>query len=241
MLRKFPIFAPPKGPTLKTIKWIMELIGKAFGSKSSEVISKKEKLDETKVSDVIDYNELINDFTEEIKGDMENVESKLLDECTEYYGELITLVEGVEQIKNINLHSKFIKKDFEILKRNIKGNLMKSIYSKISLDNDDLKNILKLPSGEMKKTKIDNFKKDLIKQALNEFISEVRISIDDFQNYISEKLNEVLEGITNNYQILSKQLMILENSNDIEGIKNMIEESKVKLVLSNEILSTEGM
>ena len=158
-------------------------------------------------------------------------------ECTEYYEELILLVRAVEDSKKINLQSKNIVRAVERLQRDAKGNLVKSLYRNISLDNTDLKKVLSLPAGELKRIRLEEFKNITIKQVINDFISDIKIYLEDLSEDISNDLNTIISDISNNNSKLLNELTILENSNeDEEKSKELLELSKEKIILCDEIL-----
>ncbi|OOB75244.1 hypothetical protein AXF41_09210 [Clostridium haemolyticum] len=240
----FPQFPGTKIPNEKVLSIIIKyakkfLVKNFFSGESGEKISNKDNFNEKNVADVIDYNKLLNELTKEVEQDIYNIERNIVDECTVYYEELILLVQDVEQRKNINLHSKFILRSIEKVKRESKGNLAKSIQRKISLDNIELRKILVLPAGKLKKRKIQEFKGNLIKQVLNEFISEVKVSIEDISDDISYDLNEVISSIRRNNELLLDELSLLNNSkdNDEDSMKKLMDKVEIKNLLCNEILN----
>lgn len=237
---KVPLSGPVGGPIVDIIiEGAKKLWDKFTNSEFGEEISEKDKFNEGNIADVIDYSKLLNDFTKEIEDDIYKMEEKIVVECTEYYEELILLVETVEQSKNINLQSRFIKRSIEKIKKDTKGNLAKSIHRQISLDNNELKKILSLPAGELKKVRIHGFKENLIKQVLSDFVSEVKVSIEDFSDDVSDEVNGVISDITRNNEILLEKFTLLENSkeNDVESIKTLIESTETKTLLYEEILN----
>ena len=123
------------------------------------------------------------------------------------------------------------------MQRDAKGNLVKSLYRNISLDNTDLKKVLSLPAGELKRIRLEEFKNITIKQVINDFISDIKIYLEDLSEDISNDLNTIISDISNNNSKLLNELTILENSNeDEEKSKELLELSKEKIILCDEIL-----
>lgn len=247
MISKFPLDFPStkpiEGPIIGIIiEGAKKLWKKFFSGKSGEKIANKDKLNEKNIVDVIEYNKILNEFTNEVEQDIYNIEEKIVHECTGYYEELILLVQAVEQSKNINLHSKFIIRNIEKVKQYSKGNLAKNIQRKIAFDNSELKKILALPSGALKKSRIQNFKGHLIKEVLNDFIDEVKILIHDIGDDISDDLNEVISSMRKNKELLLNELSILENSknNDEDSIRILIDEIEINNLLCDKILNIIG-
>lgn len=243
MLRKFPKLPIPLPFPSPLVDIIIEvgkkLLDKAMNSKIAEEITKKDKYDEDNINDVIYYNNLLNKFTNEINNDVNKIEEKIILECTEYYEELIILIEAVEQSKNINLHSKFIKRSIEKLKKDVDGSLVKNIHRKIELNNIDLKNLLSLPAGELKKERVLCFKENLIKQVLSEFVNEINLLTKELGEEVSEDLNEVISEIRKNNEVILEQLDLLEKSQDNNeyDFNNFLEIGKQKILLCDEILN----
>lgn len=243
MLRKFPKLPIPLPFPSPLVDIIIEvgkkLLDKAMNSKIGEEIAKKDKYDEDNINDVIYYNKLLNELINEINNDVNKIEEKIVLECTEYYDELIILIEAVEQSKNINLHSKFVKRHIEKLKKDINGGLIKNIHRKIELNNIDLKKLLSLSAGELKKERIQCFKENLIKQVLNEFVNEIDLLTKELGEEVSEDLNEVISEIRKNNEVILKQLDLLEKSqdNNENDINDLLETGKMKILLCDEILN----
>ena len=224
---KFPIPGPIGGPVVDLIiTGAKKLWDKFTNSKTSEEISCRDKFNSENIGDIIDYNKLLNEFIIEIEEEISTIEEKIVLECTEYYEELILLVKAVEDSKKINLQSKNIVRAVEKLQRDIKGYLVKSLYRNISLDNTKLKKVLSLPAGELKRMRLEEFKSITIKEVIENFISDVKISLEDLS-----------EDISNNNSKLLNELTILENSNeDEEKSKELLELTKGKIILCNEII-----
>lgn len=235
---KFPIPGPIRGPVVDLIiTGAKKLWDKFTNSKTSEEISCRDKFNSENIEDIIDYNKLLNEFIIEIEEEISTIEEKIVLECTEYYEELILLVKAVEDSKKINLQSKNIVRAVERLQRDIKGYLVKSLYRNISLDNTKLKKVLSLPAGELKRMRLDEFKSITIKEVIENFISDVKISLEDLSEDISNDLNTIISDISNNNSKLLNELTILENSNEDEDkSKELLELSKEKIILCDEIL-----
>ena len=135
------------------------------------------------------------------------------------------------------MQSNSIKRAVERLKRDAKGSLAKSIHRKISLDNSELKRILSLPAGQLKKDRIQGFKEDVIRQSLTDFTNDIKVFIEDLSDDISEQLNRIISDVRKNNEMLLDELTLLENAKDNEeDAKNLIELAKIKITLSNVII-----
>lgn len=235
---KFPIPGPLGGPLVDIIIGGAKILWDKFtNSESTKEISERDRLNSDNINDVIEYNKLLNEFIKEIEEEIYALEEKVVVECTEYYEELILLVQAVEDSKGINLQSNNIKRAVERLKRDAKGSLAKSIHRKISLDNSDLKRILSLSAGQLKKDRIQGFKEEVIKQVLGDFTNDVKASIEDLSYDISEQLDRIISDVRKNNEILLNELTLLENAKDNEeDAKNLIELAETKIILSNVII-----
>ena len=85
--------------------------------------------------------------------------------------------------------------------------------------------------------KIDEFKSITIKEVIENFISDVKISLEDLSEDISNDLNAIISDISNNNSKLLNELTILENSNEDEDkSKELLVLSREKIILCDEIL-----
>lgn len=236
---KFPAPGPMGGPVVDLlITGAKKLWDKLTNSKTSEEISCRDKFNYENIGDIIYYNKILNEFIIEIEEEISIIEEKIILECTEYYEELILLIKAVEDSKKINLQSKNIGRYIEKLQKDTKGYLVKSIHRNISLDNEKLKKVLILPAGELKRNRLEQFKNNTIKQVMNDFISDIKISLEDLSENISNDLNLIISDISNNNIRLLNELTILENSkNNEEKAKELLELTKEKIILCNEIIN----
>lgn len=240
---KFPIPGPISGPIVGVlIGGAKKLWDKVMYSESAKEIAEKDRLNQENIDDVISYNRLLNEFIKEIEVDTHSFEEKIILECTQYYEELILLTKAVENEKDINLKSANIKRAVERLKRDASGSLAKSLYRNISLDNSDFKKILSLPAGQLKKDRLQIFKEEVIRKVLDDFINDLKVSIDDLRYDISGQLNILISDARKNNEMLLNELTILENAKENgENLDKLIELAESKIVLSNEILNVLRM
>lgn len=229
---------PIPGPVIDIIvKGAKKLWDIVTDSKSTEDISNRDRLNKENIGDVIDYNMLLNEFIREIENDVQILEEKIILECTEYYGELISLFQGIEKDKSINLKSNNVKRLLERLKRDAKGSLSKSIHRKISLDNGELKRILSLSAGQVKKDRLQEFRQEVIKEVLNDFIFDIKVSLEDLSEDITNDIEGIISDISSNSERLVEELTALENSaEDEEKAKKLIILAEEKVLLSDAIL-----
>lgn len=244
MFKKFPpLFPfPPKVPDVivKVLVGGAKKLWNIITDKDSDDIGKRKKMDSDNIADVIDYNSLLNCFLKELESELNIIEDKIIQESTVYYEELISLVESVEESKNIDLNSKYIAKNIHRIKQGMKGSLMKNFYSKFSLDNQELKNILLLDKGKLKEERIQQFKINEIKNGIKSFINELKICLDEISFDITNEINEQLNMISNNCESIQKNLKILEESKNTEEMELVIESAKTKIYLCDAIIQKLG-
>ena len=215
-----------------------KLLDEFTNNASTKAISERDRLNSDNINDVIDYNKLLNEFINEMEEDICSLEEKVVLNCSEYYDELILLIQRIEDTEKINLQITNIKRAVERLKRDAKGSLAKSIHRKISLDNSTLKRILSLPLGQLKKDRMKVFKEDAIKDVLDDFINYIKSSIEDLSDDISEQLYGIISDARKNNEMLLKELKLLENNTDNEEHAiHLIELAEIKIILCKEILT----
>jgi len=135
------------------------------------------------------------------------------------------------------LKSNNVKRLLERLKRDAKGSLSKSIHRKISLDNGELKRILSLSAGQVKKDRLQEFRQEVIKEVLNDFIFDIKVSLEDLSEDITNDIEGIISDISSNSERLVEELTALENSaEDEEKAKKLIILAEEKVLLSDAIL-----
>ena len=124
------------------------------------------------------------------------------DEAIDYYDEMISLLENDLALDYNKSNVKMLKRTKNRISNIISGGITEHMYKRMSLDDSECLRILKLDSGEEKKRKMSNFSDKVIKEALDNLCSKVRLTLSEQTEDIQDYLGGILEEQENTISAL---------------------------------------
>ena len=107
---------------------------------------------------------------------------------------MISLLENDLALDYNKSNVKMLKRAKNRISNIISGGITEHMYKRMSLDDSECLSILKLDSGEEKKRKMSNFSDKVIKEALDNLCSKVRLTLseqtEDIQHYLGGIIEE---------------------------------------------------
>lgn len=222
-------FALPKIP-LEIITGAIDVISMIFTSISNKKAKELSQKDAVKkgaetVNDICDISKSLNELITSIKPEMQSVEKKILNSLSYFQGDFIFLAEDKNNIftdKTVRQITRMTEK----VNRKFEGCLLTELYKELSLDNPTCRDILYLPAGSNKETKIEQFIENSITKALQTIISNIKDEI----NFIAEEIS----------CIVTDELSVVENhQNELiftcEKLQNALENTESNSIRNNAI------
>lgn len=163
--------------------------------------------------------------------------NKVKNDITSYTEELLMILQDKSNIINHYTY-KALKKDITDLNNDndIEQYWQNEIYKKISLDNIDCLNILKMPAGNRKQDAMQKFVSKILKDVSILYTVHIGKSIaeiyNDFEINIEENLHNI-EKILHSYQ----QMNISLNNEDLTSYEQQIVNANIKVFLYDKILN----
>ncbi|WP_304153604.1 hypothetical protein [Megamonas hypermegale] len=199
-------------------------------------IKNTEKID--KQSSSQDINQIgillsdIRNHTLQLSGAMVK---EIKDSITFYTEELLMIVQDRKNIIDRYTYKEF-ERDIKEISEDIDVYWQNEIYKKISLDNVDCLNILKMPAGNRKQEAMQNFVSKTLENiaiSYTEYINKMLIQLyDNFELNIRENLQKIEEKVQ-----AYKQMNEALNNEDVLSYERQLANSNVKIFICDVISS----
>jgi hypothetical protein len=179
-------------------------------SKTDMYDKEKARLEETRR-----INEILSNYSLSLASQADELEKGCLQACKVFFAYLI---HDLEQEKQFRINTNRLKRAFKEIERNVIGGIKKHLAKRVSLDDTECLQILKMPQGENKKLEMNRFANKVFKEALEQLSDQIRTIVSEQQDYVEEVLQEKTDEII---QIVQQQLSELE---EIERMKQTNEQ-----------------
>lgn len=170
--------------------------------------TKQTNIDNCEINDLSEINRIFNEFIKSIEPKINDIEKSIKDEMYYYLDELVIFIEDNEKLIEHGIKMNRFKRDIEKLKYSIDGSMKKEISKKISLDNNECIQIMKMIPGEKKTKKMDELFEKCLTQSIENTIEKIKSSIEDIvediEIFIEDKLDSSDEYIKNQMNLLDK-------------------------------------
>ena len=136
------------------IKDLMKLKDKISNQKGIDV-------EKSKVDEIQKLNEMLIEYRGNISRAGNDLERQMIVEYSEVLNEILDTFDEYNQTLKV-IRPESIKRRFDITNENLRGTFENYICKKISFDNSELTNILKLPAGELKSQRLQEIKQNIL-------------------------------------------------------------------------------
>lgn len=167
-------------------------------------------------------NEALSDFKNSAGEQAVTLEDRLSDTCEEVFEDLMDHVEKLNDKdfcgSTLNIPTRKIRSDNRRILRGIRGSLKKEIMPKVSIDNSNCLEILKMDKGENKRKKMLDFINQILITSINKLKRDLNHDVKDGIEYTKEQIEagfDNLEGIFKSN--LNSLKLLKESAGDIEA------------------------
>lgn len=167
----------------------------------------KEKYSSSNVKSVQETNDQINLFQKEVKACIDEFEDETINRFVSIFSPVIDLYKN-----NDLLDVKSLLNELNRLENDIRGTLGKRIERKISLDNDQYKEILMMDNMSQRKKSIALYHNSEIETAKALISQKVKSNVDLMTNYMYVFFNEVERKKSINSENIIKELIVIKKS-----------------------------
>lgn len=151
-------------------------------------------------------NEILVSFSEKYLKHSVEIEDQCIKYVENYCDSLIRLLEDSSKITNDTLNVRRVKNNRSKIRKAITGSVKEPLAKKMSLDDSECLEILKMDSGTEKKDKMKKFSEKVVHDALDNLSVNVRReldeqseSIEDYFTTFSESREKEVENIKKQY------------------------------------------
>lgn len=185
----------------------VEKVGNFFGSE--KIASAGRKIQDAcadKVADEKSYdketseinttdrlNDILVSFSEGYFQHATSLENSCIRIVEEFYNHIIETLEKSDVTRATSVNIKSLKKNKERIKKDISGSIKEPLAKRMSLDDRECLNILKMEAGDDKRRAMSSFTQKVINEALDNLAKNVRETLNENIEDVSEWLNGISE------------------------------------------------
>ena len=138
-------------------------------------------------------NEILVSFSEGYYQQATAIENACIENVKNYYEDIIQLLEQASHTAKIDTNLKRLKREKSRVGDHIHGAIKDQLAKKMSLDNTQCLEILKMDAGEEKRKAMTKFSQKIINEALDNLSKQVRRTLDEQMEWIEDYLANISE------------------------------------------------
>lgn len=195
--------------------------------KTDKYDKERARLEETKR-----INMILTEFSLKLEKKADEIECTAINESKIYFKELMDELNKSKANTGINVSR--IERTMLIVEREIKGNLKSYISKRVSIDDTECLEVLKLEAGLAKEKEMKRFSEKILQKGLNNLVKDVKKVIKEQNDIVNDVIGEKLEDIKFNLDKQIEEFNLLEESKlkTEEEVNKMRNEFLVKIKLS---------
>lgn len=211
---------PVGGGTIGRIIKVVKTLFSIFKKPSKEA-------GETDSNDSLENIERITrifaDFKEQVHSRAVEVEKAVEDEVNYYVEELHgILTENDEKVVKYGIHIKRIERQIDRISSRVKGTIDNELSKKVSLDNSECKEIVKMIPGAKKEAAMGDFFAKAVNGALDVCCTEIHSSLDEIYDDVETEIVGVVELIQKQTEQLQESFASIDEDNYEETAKRQM-------------------
>ncbi len=211
----------PKIPSSK-IEWLKKAAIFIYKNRKKifEVLKKMKPFsDKSTTTEVVAFAEVMAQFREQYKPFVDEIVNQIQSSISEYslYLESI-LKENQDIIQSESINLALFNKKMQRLNMGIAEKVKTEIYRIISLDNDECRQALKMPSAEQRESTMKQILDDAIVKAYDLTESELKYTMDEIYQEFAYILNNAVQKKENDIRRQNEEIQSLFANFDDENI-----------------------
>lgn len=229
-----PPIPPIDGGIISTIIKVIKTIVDLFKKPAEEA----GKTDQSESLENIErVSEIFSDFKDQVHTQADAVEKAVEDEVNYYVEELKDILDSNESIKKYGIRIKRIEKQIDRVLSGVKGTIDNELSKKISLDNIECKEIVKMIPGSKKESAMSNFFKRSVEEALDTCCLEIKSDLEEIYDEIEEELMGTVDSIQRQNEQLLNSLSSIDESNYEETAKSQMIEAYYLVDICDKVMN----
>lgn len=215
------------------INFFRDLFGKSSSSvgSSSSYDSENASLDETEV-----VNRMLAEFSLNMQEKADEFEKEAINDARAYFDQFLVRLEEIQNADvnefKLELPLNKVRKEMKDLEKKVQGSIKKYVSSKISQDNQEVMNILKMKAGDEKTNKIKKLAEKVLSEALDIFAEKVKKTVEAQGKTISSLLEGNLNQITTTMKAQAEAYEELEKAKAVGEQELQNKKKEIDYVIS---------
>lgn len=196
-------------------------------------VSKEERYDSEKadLQATVRIQNALNEFKNDSQTKSDRLENDIIKESRVYLDEFIEDMKKYNDIKygnrtlNINISS--IERDNRKTENQIHGYITKRVIKRISLDDTECCEILKMDAGSAKTQKLNDFYKKVLKDAVKELSNLIRDAMEKQTDSVEDKIQQRIDSIVDVCETKTVEFEKIQNLKNKDEEK--VEQEQIRL------------
>ena len=213
------IISPVSKEKLKKIVKIIKTVWDMLVNKSAKDASRVDSLDDNFSLDNIDrITGIFYDFKEQTQQRFSEIEKTIKEEVEFYLDEIKWILEENQEItEKYRIRIGRIQKRIDCILPHLEGVIEREISKKISLDNSECRNIMKMIPGQNKEIALQNFINSVVCNALDLCCVNMKENLEEIYEEVSDEIIGIVELVQRDSELQLEQLKKIHEDNCIEG------------------------
>lgn len=216
---------PPTGDggIIRKIIKVVKTIFDIFKKPSKEAGSTDSINDNSSLDNIDRITEIFVDFKEQISSKATEIENSVEAEIRYYSEELHDILnEHSDMVDAYGIRFIRIEKQIDKLAAKVKGSIENEISKKVSLDNAQCREIVKMIPGAKKEQAMHTFLTNTVKSALEICCSDMRDILSDIYNEVEESVIGAVDAIQKKNKDILDKISAIDTENYADTAKKQI-------------------
>lgn len=204
------------GTIIKVLKTLMEVFKKP--SKEAGNTDSNDSFD-----NIERITQIFSDFKEQVHARAVEIEKAVECELDYYVEELQDiLLENLEKVTKYGIHKRRIEKQIEKISTRVKGIIDNELSKKVSLDNAECREIIKMIPGSKKEAAMADFLKRTVSSSLDVCCSELHATLNEIYDDVEIEIIGTVESIQKQAERLKESFAVVDENNYEETVKKQM-------------------
>lgn len=216
-------------------EFIRGIFGKSSGSSSGGQTESYDS-NNANLEMTVKVQHALTEFRTDTQSRSENLENSIIQESREYLDEFLADLRRYNKIqygrKRLNLNLSSIERENRKTEDMIHGFIVKRVSKRISLDDDECTDILKMEPGKKKEEALDAFYKKVLKEAISELSGELRNSMETQTDNVEDKIQQRIDSIVDLCETKSDEFKRIRQVKESDEAKMECEQLRLSYVVA---------
>lgn len=219
----FPPIGGGDGGTIGKIIKAIKIIRDIFKKPSEEAGKTDSVNDNSSLENIDRITQIFSDFKDQVHTKALDVENAVGEEVNFYVEELHDILqENSNKVDKYGVRIKRIERQIDKISSKVKGTIDNEISKKVSLDNAQCKEIIKMIPGSKKEQDMNSFLNESVKNALEVCCGEIRSRLEEIYEDVETEVVGGVESIQKQNELFKESLNSIDKDNYEETAKRQI-------------------